>query len=132
MKILDILDKFDKMKTRTFFLTAGIVFLVAILVAITFNFNIEFLEISEIGEQYTSIFWTNFFIEYATMLGIFVFLFIVLYINNGIIIRNLNKFFKDEKKEPVRLPNKSIAFFISLVAAFFLKDYVANNILLYL
>ena len=91
LKILDILDKFDKMKTRTFFLTAGIVFLVAILVAITFNFNIEFLEISEIGEQYTSIFWTNFFIEYATMLGIFVFLFIVLYLTNGIMRPMLRK-----------------------------------------
>lgn len=132
MKILDILDKFDKMKTRTFFIVAAVVFLVAVAIGITFNFNIELLEIGEIGEQYTSIFWTNFFIEYATMLIIFLITFLALYLTNGIIIRNLKKFFKDEKKEPVRLPNKSIAFFIALVAAFFLKEFASQNILLYL
>ena len=30
------------------------------------------------------------------------------------------------------LPNKSIAFFIAIVAAFFLKDFASQNILLYL
>lgn len=132
MKILDILDKFDKMKTRTFFIVAAVTFLVAIAIGVTFNFNIELLEISEIGEQYTSIFWTNFFIEYTTMLLTFFIIFLALYLTNGIIIKNLKKFFKDENKEPVRLPNKSIAFFIALVAAFFLKEFASQNILLYL
>jgi len=132
LKILDILDKFDKMKTRTFFIVAAVAFLVAIAIGVTFNFNIELLEINEIGEQYTSIFWTNFFVEYATMLMIFLVIFLALYLTNGIIIKNLKKFFKDEKKEPVRFPNKSIAFFIALVAAFFLKEFASQNILLYL
>ena len=46
MKILDILDKFDKMKTRTFFIVAAVAFLVAVAIGVTFNFNIELLEIN--------------------------------------------------------------------------------------
>ena len=68
LKILDILDKFDKMKTRTFFIVAAVAFLVAVAIGVTFNFNIELLEINEIGEQYTSIFWTNFFVKYANFM----------------------------------------------------------------
>lgn len=132
VKILDLLDKLDKMKTRTFFMFAAIIFLVAVIIAVAFNFNIELLEINEIGEQYTSIFWTNFFVKYSTMIVIFLIVFLSLYLTNGIIIRNLKKFFKDEGKEPVRLPNKSISFFIAVVAAFFLKDFASQNILLYL
>ncbi len=132
MKILDLLDKLDKMKTKNFFLTAGIIFLVLIFVATAFNMVTQIIEIREIGEIYTGIYWKNQLINKLTMLFIFVVVYIAAYITNKVTIKNINKFFKDEEREPVKLPNKSIAFFVALIAAFFLKDFLSSNILLYL
>ena len=132
MKVIDLLNKFDKIKTRNFFLIAGVAFLLLIAIASVFGAGTQLIEINEIGEQYTSIYWRDLAINYLTMLGIFIVVFIAGYITNKVIIKNLGRFFKDEKREPVKLPNKSIAFFIALIAAFFLKDFLSSNILLYL
>lgn len=130
MKVIDVLNKFDKIKTRNFFLIAGIAFLLFILIAGAFDVATQLMEINEIGQQYTSIFWRDLTVEYLTMVGIFIVVYIAGYITNKVIIKNLGKFFKDEKREPIKLPNKSIAFFIALIAAFFLKDFLSSNILL--
>jgi len=60
LKVIDLLNKFDKIKTRNFFLIAGIAFLLFIVIAGVFNVATQIIEINEIGEQYTSIFWKNF------------------------------------------------------------------------
>ncbi|MBQ7668981.1 MAG: UPF0182 family protein [Clostridia bacterium] len=132
MKILDLLDKLDKMKTKNYFLTAGIIFLVAIFIVTSFNIVTQVIEIREIGENYTSVYWKNQLVNILTMLFIFVVVYIAAYITNKVTIKNINKFFKDEDREPTKLPNKSIAFFVALLAAFFLKNFLSSNILLYL
>jgi len=111
LKILDLLDRLDKIKTKNYFLIAGIIFLVAIFVLTAFNMSTQIIEIREIGESYTSFYWKNQLVNKLTMLFIFVIVYIITYITNRVIIKNINKFFKDEGKEPTRLPNKSIAFF---------------------
>jgi len=131
LKVIDLLNKFDKIKTRNFFLIAGVAFLLFIIIASGFNMATQVIEISEIGEQYTSVFWKDLAVEYTTMLGIFIIVYLAGYITNKVIIKNLGRFFKDEKRDPVKLPNKSIAFFIALIAAFFLKDFLSSNILMY-
>lgn len=129
MKIFDWFSKGDKNKIRKGFIFAGIAFLVIVTLVSIFQINIELLEINEIGEQYTSVYWTNLLVKYITMLIAFVIIFIAACITNTVISKNLLKFFKEENVEPVKLPNKSLSFFIALVASFFVKDFLAQNLL---
>ena len=66
------------------------------------------------------------------MLAAFVIIFIVTFITNNVISKNLLKFFKEENVEPIKLPNKSVSFFIALVTSFFVKDFLSENLLVYL
>jgi len=72
LKVIDLLNKFDKIKTRNYFLIAGVAFLLFVVIASVFNVATDLIEIKEIGTQYTSIFWKDFSISYLTMLGIFI------------------------------------------------------------
>lgn len=132
MKILDWFSKGDKNKMRKCFIFAGIIFLFVVALISVFQINIELLEINEIGEQYTSVYWTNLIVKYLTMLGAFIIIFTFTYFTNKAIAKNLLKFFKEENVEPVKLPNKSLSFLISLVASFFVKDFLAQNLLIYI
>jgi len=132
MKIFDWFSKGDKNKIRKSFLFAGIAFLVIVALISVFQINIELLEINEIGKEYTSVYWTNLIIKYVTMLGAFVIIFGFTYFTNKVISKNLLKFFKDENVEPVKLPNKSLSFLIALVASFFVKDFLSQNLLIYI
>ena len=84
MKVIDLLNKFDKIKTRNFFLIAGVAFLLLIAIASVFGAGTQLIEINEIGEQYTSIYWRDLAINYLTMLGIFIVVFIAGYITNKV------------------------------------------------
>jgi len=132
MKIIDWFSKGDKNRIRKSFIAAGILFLAVILLVSVFQINIELIEINEIGEQYTSIYWINLAVKYLTMLGAFIIIFIFTYFTNRVISKNLLKFFKEENVEPIKLPNKSISFFIALVASFFVKDFLAENLLVFI
>ena len=132
MHISKLFDKGDKNKIRKGFIIGGVVFFVVIALLTFFQIRTQVLEISEIGEQYTSIYWTNMIVKYLTMLGAFVIIYAVTYLTNKVISKNLLKFFKEENVEPIKLPNKSISFFVALVASFFVKDFLAKNILVYI
>ena len=132
MKIFEWFDRGDKNKIRKMFIIGAIAFLAIVILGTIFQINIDLLEIKEIGSQYTSIYWTNLIVKYATMLVAFIVIFIVTFITNNVISKNLLKFFKEENVEPIKLPNKSVSFFIALVTSFFVKDFLSENLLIYL
>ena len=76
----------------------------------------EYLEIKEIGEDYTSIFFTNFYMKNLVLVVSFVIIYILFFVNNKIIHKGMRHFFEKEKKEMPKLPNKSISFIAALVA----------------
>lgn len=94
-------------------------------------FRGEYLEILEIGEEYISIFWQN--VNYtAITFGInFVFLFTIIYINNNRIRKVLKSFFENEKKDMPKLPNKSIAFIISVIVSYITTELILNKYMLF-
>lgn len=94
-------------------------------------FRGEYLEILEIGEEYVGIFWQN--INYTTItFGInFVFLFLILYLNNNRIKKVLKPFFEHEKKEIPKLPNKSLAFVISVLVSFVTTELILDKYMLF-
>jgi len=130
MSIFDLIN--EKTKIRGRFILGAIVFAIIVLIGIAFDFAVQMLEFNEIGAQYSSLYLTDFKVKYITMAVAFVFIYIMIWLTNIIIKRNLKKFFIEEKIEPKKLPNNSIAFLIALVTSFFVKDFLAENILLYL
>lgn len=94
-------------------------------------FRGEYLEILEIGEEYISIFWQN--VNYtAITFGInFVFLFTIIYINNNRIKKMLKSFFENEKRDMPKLPNKSIAFIISVIVSYITTELILNKYMLF-
>ena len=91
----------------------------------------EYLEILEIGEQYTSIFWQN--VNYSAIaFGInFIVLFIIIYINNNRIKKALKPFFENEKKAMPKLPNKSISFILSVLVSAITTELILNQYMLF-
>ena len=120
--------RIKKRKIRTY-----IVLLFIALVAIVgyIIYRGEYLEILEIGEQYTSIFWQN--VNYSAIaFGInFIVLFIIIYINNNRIKKALKPFFENEKKAMPKLPNKSISFILSVLVSAITTELILNQYMLF-
>lgn len=76
----------------------------------------EYLEIKEISEDYTSIFFKNFYMKNAVFGISFVVTYILFFINNKIIHKGMRKFFEKENKEMPKLPNKSISLIVALIS----------------
>ncbi len=93
-------------------------------------FRGKYLEILEIGAEYTGIFWQN--IKYtAIAFGInFVILFLLMYFTNLRIKKGLKAFFEDDKKPMPKLVNKSIAFITSILISTFTTNIMLKKLML--
>lgn len=120
-------QKTKKSKTRR-----NIVILVLLIAAIIgyIVFRGNFLEISEIGEEYISTYNQKMIYNAITFSVSFIILFVsILLINRGI-KKGLKPFFEQEKKEMPKLPNKSIALVISLILSYISMGLITNKALL--
>ena len=95
-------------------------FVLTITFFITFISNrAEYLKVKEIGENYTSIFFKNFYMKTGMFIISFLFVYILFYINNKIIKKGMKHFFEEESRNIPKLPNKSISLIFALIAGFF-------------
>ena len=90
----------------------------------------SYLEYLELGEKYTSVFYTNLFYRYTIMAVNFVFLYIVIYFTNRGIKKGIKPFFNKEKKEMPKLLNKSLALVISAIASIVISSVFMQKIML--
>ena len=120
-------DKVKKSKSRIYIV---LLFLLLTVIIGYIIFRGEYLETLEIGEQYISIFWQN--LNYtAITFGInFVVLFCIIYINNRRIRKGVKIFFDEEKRATPKLPNKSIAFIISILVSSITSKVILNTYML--
>lgn len=90
----------------------------------------EYLEIKEIGENYTSIFWQN--LQYICVTGALNFLvsFGLIYKTTTRIKKGLKTFFDDEKKDMPKLPQKSIAFIGAILVTIFSSNFILQKALM--
>lgn len=121
--------KEKKSKVRMYIVLAFIVLTVMIGYII---FRGEYLEILEIGEQYISIFWQNLNSIVLTFGINFALLFFAIYMNNRRIRKNMKVFFDEEKRETPKLPNKSIAFILSIIVSSISSKIMLNKYLLFM
>lgn len=94
-------------------------------------FRSAYLEKLEIGEQYVSVFWTNFQYKTISLVVTFIFIFTAMYITNKRISSGLKEFFDDEKKAMPKLPNKSISLIVSTIVSLVTSGLTMNKLILF-
>ena len=124
------MDKVKNMKKIK--LISVIAFITLFVIICYVSYRAEYLQILEIGEEYLSVFEQR--NTYKTRLfGFnFIFLFLVIYINNLLIRKGLKIFFEDEKKQIPKLPNKSIALILAGVASVVATSIMLEKVTLYI
>ena len=86
-------------------LISVIVFIIMFLIISYISYRAEYLQILEIGEEYLNVFEQRNEYKIRLFAFNFIFLFLVIYINNLLIKKGLKVFFEDEKKQMPKLPN---------------------------
>lgn len=96
---------------------AVIAILVIFIIGNFFSIRSKYLNVKQVGENYTSVLLTDLKNIY-TISGItFLFVYICVYINNKVIKSGLKKFFDEDKVSLPKLPNKSLALICGIVAS---------------
>jgi len=110
-------EKTQKKKNMTIRIVAVVAILLLFGLGILIAFRTEYLNMKEIGEQYTELFFKNVNNRLYLAGGIFVVTYLVIYISNKLTKHGLKKFFDDEKKQIPKLPNKTFAIIGAIVFA---------------
>lgn len=108
-----------------------ILFIAVMAVVLTVMFRSAYLEKLEIGEQYVSVFWTNFKYKTISLIATFALIFAGVYITNKRIYSGLKQFFEDEKKAMPRLPNKSISLIIATIVSLATSELTMSKLILF-
>lgn len=90
------------------------------------------MEKLEIGEQYVSVFWTNFKYKTISLIATFAFIFAGVYITNKRVYSGLKQFFEDEKKQMPKLPNKSISLIIATIVSLVTSEMTMSKLILFI
>ncbi len=107
--------------------------LIFLLIAIAVSYIIyrgNYLETLELGENYLSVFWKNVVYQISTFMTNFIILFLLIYITNKRIKKGLIPFFEEEGKKIPKMPNKSIAFIVSLIVSFLVTNMMLKKLML--
>ena len=92
----------------------------------------QYLELLEIGENYTSVFWQNLTYKAVTLGISFIVLYIIIYLTNKGIKKELKPFFDAEKKKEPKLLNKSLALVVSIIGSAILMSVFTEQAMLFL
>lgn len=90
----------------------------------------SYLEYLELGEKYTSVFFTNLFYRYTIMAINFIILYMIIYFTNKGIKKGLKPFFEKENKPMPKLLNKSLALVISAIVSIVVSTVLMQQIML--
>lgn len=116
-----------------------IVFLIVLAVVVIAAFigssiYMELIQLKELNRQadYTTVYTKNLLFKVIFFFASLVIMYLFIYFSNVAIIRNLKKYFKANNLESRKLFNSPIALVISLIGAFFTKEFFFNKALLYI
>ena len=90
----------------------------------------SYLEMKEIGNEYTNVFSTQIMYYCITFIINFVFLFLSFFFTNKQIKKSIKIFFDEEKKQMPKFPNKSVSFIIALIGSILSSEILLKNALL--
>ena len=105
------------------------VLLVAIIVAYIL-FRGSYLEMLEIGENYTEVYWQNIKYMSTTLITNFALIYMMMYITNRSIKKGLKEFFEQENKKMPKFLNKSIAFISAIIISACTSSFILEKAML--
>lgn len=91
----------------------------------------SYLEYLELGEKYTSVFYTNITYKYSIMAVNFILLYFIIYATNRGIKKGLKPFFENENKQMPKLLNKSLALVIASIVSIVVSAIFMQKIMLF-
>ncbi|WHH59419.1 UPF0182 family protein [Petroclostridium sp. X23] len=99
--------------------------------ALLFGIFTDYIQIKEIGEKYTSVFWTNFNVKIVAQVASFLLVFVI-FLTSTMIIR-ANMLSKDQSLEILKKLSLIIllSFIISFIASTFIRETVYNRFLMF-
>lgn len=90
----------------------------------------DYLSYIGIGEEYASVFNERVINRYLLTGPLFIIFYIMLYITNRFIFRGLKKFFKDDKIDFPKLPNKTICIILALVFSMIYTNVLYDKLMI--
>lgn len=118
-----------KNKTRMLLV---LIFLIIVAIIGYISLRGEYLELLEIGSNYTSVFWQNITYKSVVFTISFVILFIIIYLTNKGIKKELKPFFDAENRNVPKLLNKSLALVVSIIGSAIIMNIFTENAMLFL
>ena len=123
------MDKTKKIKIIKIITVISFIILFALYTYI--SYRAEYLQVIEIGKEYLNVFNTNNEYKLKIFLTSFIIIFFIINVANKGIKKGLKVFFNDEKKEMPKLPNKSIAFIISVIGSVIITSVFLEKTMLF-
>ena len=124
--------KRNKKKSITTRMALVILFIIIFAVITYVQLRGSYLEYLELGEQYTSVFYTNLIYKYSIVAINFIILYIVIYFTNRGIKKGLKPFFEKENKQMPKLLNKSLALVISAIVSIAVASAFMQKLMLFI
>lgn len=123
-----IIYDYKREKTKRILKRAGfglaLLILAAIVFSIAFDLFLELIQIREIGKNFVSVFWKNFYVKLSVQIISFVILFFVFFINNAIVKKNIERIVGKIGFLKKNIPNIILSIFLALVTS----KYLENNL----
>lgn len=127
-------DYYNEKKKRNYtglFVTILTIISLLLVAGLLFGIFTEYLQVKEIGENYTDVFWINFNVKIATQLASFIFVFVIFVVSTLVIRKNIlvknNTLEFLKKTTPILL----LSFIISFFASTLIRDTVYTRYLLF-
>ena len=124
--------KRNKKKNITTRMALVILFIIIFAVITYVQLRGSYLEYLELGEQYTSVFYTNLIYKYSILVVNFIILYIVIYFTNRGIKKGLQPFFEKENRPVPKLLNKSLALVISAIVSIAVASMFMQKLMLFI
>lgn len=116
-----------KVKKRVILVT---IFIIAFIIYSYINVRGEYLQILGIGEKYVEIFKQNLSQKINVFITSFIIIYLLTYFTTRLIKRGLSKFFKEDKIEMPKLPNKSISLIFATIAGILFSNLITEKAIL--
>ncbi len=126
--------KVEKKSKKRLGIRTILVFLVLLIFAIGsfISFRSEYLNITEISQEYEDVFYQNIRNKY-TIFGVSsILVYIFTYVLNKFTKRGLKKFFEEEKKEMPKLPNKSLSIILAILGGMVASKMLTDKFSLFI
>ncbi len=106
---------------------AVIAFLIIFILGTMISIRSKYLNVKQVGENYTSVLITDLKNTYTIAITVFFIVYLLIYINNRIIKRGLKKFFDEDNKPMPKLPNKSLALVGGIIASIIIPSIIGKQ-----